>query len=216
MSGIVGVRVNVIACSLAIAILMLAGSIPEKAGARADIDQYLTSAPNSWEPMGYNVNGTAAKTVVDQLGWNQIKICGNVGIGNGSMQALNDSTTPAGNYTNNYFMGADISTAPLDYSRLGRAVISDSPDEATNSSSTPAGTSTFRINNMGQYNNGSISFNSPLGDIYHPIHAGNPVNDMQYQNPCSLIICDSAMLRGLRMPGGTAANICIRCLGYGY
>jgi hypothetical protein len=180
----------------------------ENVAARANISDYLYSAPNSWEPVGYNVNGTAAKQVVDQLGWNKIKITGNVGIGNGSMQAFNDSTADTGNYTDSYLMGADICTEPLDTSRYDRAGSADT------NSSTSAGS--LRVNNMGQFNNSSISFGQAVSDTYHPIHAGNPVNDMNYQSPDSPIICDCAMLRGLQLPDGTNTNICIRCLGYGY
>lgn len=204
---------------LAIAAALLMGFTCVTAGkveARANISDYLYSAPNSWEPVGYNVNGTAAHQVVDRLGWNKIKIMGNVGIGNGSMQAFNDSTASAGNYTDSYLMGADICNAPLDKSRYGSAVSTDTDPGATNNSSTPAVTSKQRVNRMGQFNNSSISFGQPVNDAYHPIHAGNPVNDMQYQNPGSPSICDCAMLRGLQMPGGADSNICIRCLGYGY
>ncbi len=179
----------------------------ENVSARADISDYLYSAPNSWEPAGYNVNGTAAHQVVDRMGWDKINIIGNVGIGNGSIQAFNDSTARSGNYTDSYLMGADISTAPMDESRYGSAA-------STSTDSGMAGRR--RVNNMGQFNNGSISFGQAVSDPYHPIHAGNPVNDMQYQNPGSPIICDCAMLRGLQLPGGTDVNVCIRCLGYGY
>jgi hypothetical protein len=220
-------KTAIIVLTIAAALLMGVSCIATgRAEARADISDYLYSAPNSWEPVGYNVNGTAAHQVVDRLGWNKIKIIGNVGIGNGSMQAFNDSTAAAGNYTDSYLMGADISTAPLDKSRYGSAVSTDTGSGATDNSSTsnsstpnsstPAVTGKQRVNRMGQFNNGSISFSQPVNDAYHPIHAGNPVNDMQYQNPGSPIICDCAMLRGLQMPGGANSNICIRCLGYGY
>jgi hypothetical protein len=68
--------------------------------------------------MGYNLTGTAPWLDVQTIGWNAVKIMGNVGIGDGSVRALNATSNPNINYTGAYLMAADVSMAPLDPSRM--------------------------------------------------------------------------------------------------
>jgi hypothetical protein len=97
--------------------LLVAAGIPS-AEASANLTAWLSTPPNSFEPMGFNVNGTSAKYVVDTLGWAATKIMGNVGIGDGSMGALNGSSNQAVNHTDDFIMAGDLSMAPLDPMRL--------------------------------------------------------------------------------------------------
>ena len=75
--------------------------------------------PN-WEPMGYNMTGSAPWLDVQTVGWNAVKIGGNVGIGDGSYRTLKYTSTPDTKYadTGSEMMAADVSMAPLDISRM--------------------------------------------------------------------------------------------------
>ncbi len=105
---------------------------PAKVEARANLMKYTSVPPNGWEPVGYKVNGTAEKYIVDTLGWNAVKIMGNVGIGDGSVRTLNNSSNQDITYTDNYFIAGDVSSAPWDQSRLTSAPPLVPAAEATN------------------------------------------------------------------------------------
>jgi hypothetical protein len=186
-------------------------TLPEKASARANLTAYLTVPPNSWEPKGYNVTGSAPWLDVQTVGWNAVKLMGNVGIGDGSFRALNATSNPVVNYSDSYFSAADVSMAPLDPTRLsvyGQLVNASNVTAATN-------TSNLLKNNTTEISPANIS-NMPLNDPYHSILMGRPVDDLLYENPLAVTISMYARLIGLRVPCGGYANIGIRCLGYGY
>lgn len=92
-----------------------------EAGASANLTAYRTVPPNSWEPMGYNVTGTASYFITHTLNWSNTRIMGNLGIGDGSIGALNGLNNREVNYTDNNFMAADVSMTPLDSRRLAAA-----------------------------------------------------------------------------------------------
>jgi len=104
-----------------------------KANARADIQDYLNQGPEDFEPSGWDQNGTAINDVIDVLGWNATMAMGNVGIGNGSLAALNDTSTSGVDYTNEYLTSGDISTAPL--SAGGAGISGDQTNESADNSS---------------------------------------------------------------------------------
>lgn len=292
-----GVNVGPLLKAVSLAIIMIilfitafTCSQPEKAYARANLTADLTVPPTDWEPGLYNVTGTAPYYIVHTLGWTPMSLMGNVGIGDGSERALNNSSNQDVNYSANNFMAADISMAPWDSSRLTSAPPLYSTPAAANQTnqSTPAesnATSTSTTNNTTSTNNAGtgsaissipsigqinlvmpnssiaalnelqkISFdnntslsagnesggnasenattstannttssvfsnlgpNTPLNDVYHPILLGRPVDDLLYEYPLATTITMYARLVGLPMPGGSCANIGIRCLGYGY
>jgi hypothetical protein len=99
-------------------LVVLAGMLADEADARADIRNYLGRNPNSWEPSGWDVNGTAIKLVIDTVGWERMKGWGNVGIGDGSVATLNATSNKDVNYSDRYIMAADVSHQPYDISRL--------------------------------------------------------------------------------------------------
>lgn len=51
---------------------------------------------------------------------------------------------------------------------------------------------------------------------YHPIWAGQPVNDLLYEHPFASSISTYCRLVGLATPSGPPINIGMRCLSYGY
>jgi hypothetical protein len=75
--------------------------------ARADIFDYLTKNVTSWEPSGYDINGSAPHFITS---WNGTRGIGNLGIGNGSLSSLDTGIDAAQvNYGADYFMAADVS-----------------------------------------------------------------------------------------------------------
>jgi len=87
------------------------------AEARANLTAFTTSGPNTWQMKGFNVSGSAPLFIRDTLGWNNTRMLGNVGLGNGSLDALNATGNRVIDYTAGYTMAADVSTAPYDPSR---------------------------------------------------------------------------------------------------
>ncbi len=173
-----------------------------KAEAYANITAFRTVPPNSWEPMGYNVTGTAPYFITHTLNWSNTRVMGNLGIGDGSLWTLAGASNRDVNYTDNYFMAADISMAPWDPGRLASVstVASTADGQTAGNVTAPAG----------------VSFNRALNDPYHPILMGRPVDDLLYEYPVATSINMYARLMGLRMPSGACANMGIKCLGYGY
>lgn len=279
-------RLKAAAIIVALVVLFLSafmGTQPQEASARANITAYTTTPPNTWEPKGFNVTGTAPWFVINTLGWNYTKTLGNVGLGNGSLRALNASGNRVINYTEQYTMAADISTAPYDPSRLTTVSVSGvnvEPESTSNITvqefesdigsrdrSTPSRNSSYirpylstggpnliqprssgeplcgdypcTISNRviskrdsanqparaldkednasnATINTGMIGGNMQLNDPYHSILLGRPLDDMIYEHPHGIATNAYGRLMGLYLPGGTYANIGIRCLGYGY
>lgn len=113
MSGNIGFRPAVIAfIILGIFITAFIATQPGKVSARANLTAYMNVPPNGWEPMGYNDTGTAPWMVVNTVGWNKVKIMGNVGVGNGSANYLNSTSVQDHHYTDPYFMAADVTQEP--------------------------------------------------------------------------------------------------------
>lgn len=94
------------------------------ADARANFTAYTTTPPNTWEMKGFNVTGSAPWFIINTLGYNYTKTLGNVGLGNGSLRALNASGNRVIDYTEEYTMAGDVSTAPFDPSRLTTVSVS--------------------------------------------------------------------------------------------
>ncbi len=172
----IGSRLKAIALFIFIASVFLAAftiTQPAKVHANANLTAYLSVPPTDWEPLGYNQTGTAPWFIVQTLGWTPSKIMGNVGIGDGSTRALNNSSNQDVNYTANNFMAADMSMAPWDPSRL--TSVSTPPGAATEAGNTTAagnasgtvGTSNNSTSNVG--NNTSTGSNivsiPNIGDI---------------------------------------------------
>jgi hypothetical protein len=145
MSGGLGHRLKAIAIFSVLASLLLiafTGISAIKADARASLRGYSTTTPESWEPMGFNVTGTAVKTVVDNLGWNVTKMYGNVGIGDGSTRAIDMvSNKKDVNFTDHYLMAGDVTTAPWDPSRLSIFNPPESEVKGANNTTNASGTS---------------------------------------------------------------------------
>lgn len=230
----IGQRLRSVAITLIVVMLLLAPltcTQPEKAYARANLTTYLTIQPNSWEMSGYNVRGTAANLTVDTVGWNNTKIRGNVGLGDGSLSALKQTSNSLVNYSENNFMAGDVSEAPWDFGRITTAdTLTPASEEntdvksadgesgnaetvATDTKEKPAETE----NNTSQNTMSSYSDNSTMiRDAYHPIMMGRPTDDLLYEDP--LVVTGTAYCRliGLAMPGGGCLNVGMRTLGYGY
>ncbi len=122
--------------SAALVLVLFTGMQAERAEASANLTAYRTVPPNSWEPMGYNVTGTAPYFITHTLNWSNTRIMGNLGIGDGSVTALDAASNREVNYTDNNFMAADISMAPWDPGRL--TAISALADAAGTASATAA------------------------------------------------------------------------------
>jgi hypothetical protein len=223
-------RLKALAFILAITALFLSVLVcigPQEAGARANQTAYMTAPPNTWELKGFNVSGTAPWFIIQTLGWNKTNMLGNVGIGNGSLSALNATGNRVINYTETNFMAGDVSTAPIDPARLTTVSISGAevePGYASNISveefesetgrevQDNATEGSARFLNLG----GDADEDIPLNDPYHSILLGRPVDDMFYQHPHGIATNAYGRLVGLPLPGGAFANIGMRCLGYGY
>ena len=115
MRGGVRLRLKAIAFVLIFTILLLTGLIctqQEKASAAANLTAYMSVVCPNWEPMGYNVTGTAPWAVrAKRWAGIAVKIGGNVGIGDGSYRTLKKTSTPDTKFadTGSEMMAADIS-----------------------------------------------------------------------------------------------------------
>jgi hypothetical protein len=190
---------------MAFLLVVFTGMEGGRAEARANLTAFTTAPPNSWEPMGYNVTGTAPWLMVQAMGWNAFKLMGNVGIGDGSVRTLNGVSNRDVNYTDNNLMAADVSLAPWDPGRLTALSTppGGNPTEKTEGNATMPGLS-------------GLSFSRPLNDPYHPILLGRPVDDLLYEYPLATSVNMYGRLLGLSTPGGPCVNIGVKCLGYGY
>lgn len=94
------------------------------AEARANLTAYTTTPPNTWEMKGFNTTGSAPWFIVNTLGFNYTKTLGNVGVGNGSLRALNATGNRVINYTEQYTIAGDVSMAPFDPARLTTVSVS--------------------------------------------------------------------------------------------
>ncbi len=202
-------------------LMAIAGTQPAKVEARANLTAYASTPPGSWEPMGYNVNGTAPWLAIQTLGYNATTILGNVGIGNGGVKTLNNTSNRDVNYTEDNLIAADVSTAPWDPGRLAEASgreragglknITSSPGRETTGEKSMAGNESN--NRSGQPNGGG---RMALADRYHSILMGRPVDDLLYEYPVEPPGNMYARLIGLSMPSGSVANMGIKCAGYGF
>ncbi len=213
-----------------IAWLISAQAMP--AEARANLTAYTTATPNSWQMKGFNVSGSAPLFIRDTLGWNSTKMLGNVGLGNGSLQALNASSNRVIEYTEQNTIAADISTAPFDPSRLTSVSLTGAglePGYRRNVSEERYESETGQENVTGRTTSpeppeadlekedgAAKGSNIPLNDPYHSILLGRPVDDMIYEHPHGIATNAYCRLMGLPLPGGACANIGMRILGYGY
>lgn len=202
-------------------LMAFAGTQPAKVEARANLTAYASTPPGSWEPMGYDVNGTAPWLVIQTLGYNATTILGNVGIGNGGVKMLNNTSNRDVNYTEDNLIAADISLAPWDPGRLtgagspekagGLKNISSAPDNETTGAKGMARNESD--NKTGQLNGG---VRMALADQYHSILLGRPVDDLLYEYPVEPPGNMYARLIGLSLPSGSVANMGIKCAGYGF
>ncbi len=123
MKGGVGSHLKAVAIVLVFTLSLLTVftyTQQEKALAAANLSAYLSVVCPNWEPMGYNITGTAPWLDVQANGWNAVKIGGNVGIGDGSYRTLKQTSIPDGKFadTGSEMMAADISSEPLDVRRM--------------------------------------------------------------------------------------------------
>lgn len=249
MKGGVGSHLKTLAYVIVFTIILLSAltcTQQEKASAAANLTAYMSVVCPNWEPMGYNATGTAPWQIVKTLGWDPTKIGGNVGIGDGSYQTLKRASTPDTKFANtgSEMMAADISSAPLDVTRMSGYSL-----PVTDTNNTTAQNNTTASNTTGQAmlaipaveaphfdknlsqatNNSSTSVANDvipavagstggmaLNDPYHSILMGRPVDDLMYEDPLALSVTAYGRLVGFQLPGGNCANVGIRCLGYGY
>lgn len=121
MGDSIGIQLKAAAVVFMLTAILLSAFIStqaETACSRANLTAYQTTPPNSWEPKSYDVNGSAPWLAVNTVGWNAVKLMGNVGLGDGSVSFLNATSNRDINYTDSYIMAGDISTAPMDMGRL--------------------------------------------------------------------------------------------------
>lgn len=135
MKGGVGYHLKALAYVLVFTFLLVSAFIctqQGKAYADANLTAYMSVPCPNWEPMGYNATGTAPWLDVQTLGWNAVKIGGNVGIGDGSYRTLKDTSTPDTKFadTGSEMMAADVSMEPLDVRRMSGYSPSTSADIA--------------------------------------------------------------------------------------
>lgn len=230
MSGSDGRLISAASCILlitAILLVIMTGMQAGKAYARASLATYVTMPTGSWEPGGYDVNGSATKLTVDTLGWNATRIMGNVGIGDGSFSALKRMSNPDGNYWGTNYMAADVSEAPWDPGRIDNLNYHE-PERTENNATksindsvngtddAPSVSEEKNPENVSDAGTGTISGQMALNDPYHSILFGRPINDLLYSNP--LAVPGTAYLRlvGLGMPGGGCLNIGMQTLATGY
>jgi hypothetical protein len=192
MSDGIGRQLRAAAVYLVIfAFLLVAftGVAAGKASARASLRGYLTASPGTWQPQGFNVTGTAVNFVIGQLGWDVIKTFGNVGIGDGSVRALNLSSNINDiNYTEENYMAGDVTAAPWDPTRIKdfsvQEVEAPEHDNTTSKNISEAEVKTeHENNNSAQVRLGEIGGNIALNDPFHSILFGRPVGDLLYEHP---------------------------------
>ena len=230
MSGSDGHMLRSTSWILLIVMLLMAAMTGIQAGkayARASLATYVNMQPSSWEPSGYNINGTAIKLAVDVLGWNSTRIMGNIGMGDGSVSALKHMSNPDVNFTLSNFMAADVSESPWDPRRITDVNSKDIESEENNttksmpdsinktddSKSVPEVNKTEPVSDIGT---GPISSQMALNDPYHAILFGRPVNDLLYETPLAIPGTAYFRLVGLQMPGGSCLNIGMKTLATGY
>ncbi|OPY25321.1 MAG: hypothetical protein A4E28_03183 [Methanocella sp. PtaU1.Bin125] len=184
--------------------VVLAGAVAEKADARASLADVLATGPNGFEPAGYDRVGTATSTVIDVLGWNATRAMGNVGIGDGSLTALDDTSNVKAEYPVMDIMSADISSAPWS---PGLAPSNVTDTAVGNSTGLHAGNATVRR----QAGDDRLTY-----ALYHPLRIGRPVDDLLYEHPLATPGTTCCRLVGVRMPSGALVNAGIKCTGYGY
>src|SRR5271157_128557 len=145
-------------------LIAFAGISAVKADARASLRGFSTTTPGSWEPMGFNVTGTAAKAVVDNLGWNVTRMYGNVGIGDGSPHALDMvSNKKDVGYTDHYLMAGDVTTAPWDPSNLNIFNAQESENNGANTSTN--NTKATNVSGTNGSNGKANVIKTPAGNI---------------------------------------------------
>lgn len=230
MSGSDGHMLRSASSILLIIVLLMAAMTGMQAGkayARASLATYVNMQPSSWEPSGYNINGTAVKLAVDILGWNSTRIMGNIGMGDGSVSALKRMSNPDVNFGLSNFMAADISEAPWDPRRItdltGKNIeseennsaksIPDSINKTDDIKSIPKINTTKPANDIGT---SPVSSQMALNDPYHAILFGRPVDDLLYENPLAIPGTAYFRLVGLQMPGSGCLNIGMKTLATGY
>lgn len=233
MGGGIGQMLRSASLALFVVLLLLTMLTCMQAGkayARANLATYMTLQPNSWEMSGYNVNGTAAKLTVDTIGWNATKMIGNVGLGDGSVSALKQTSNKAVNFSENNYMAGDVSETPWDPGRINNlnTMISSSnennsaksidskTDNTDINSSAPDNKTVETEKNASENVTGSNMGNIALNDVYHAILMGRPTDDLLYEDPRVITGTVYSRFIGLRMPGGGCLNIGMRTLGYGY
>lgn len=154
MRGGVKLRLKAIAFVLVFTLVLLTGFIysqQEKASAAANLSAYMSVVSPNWEPMAYNITGSAPWVDVQTVGgWNAVKLAGNVGIGDGSYRALKNTSTTDIKFadTGSEFMAADISMAPLDVSRMSGYIPVTSANETTKN--VPTQNNTTETNSTGK------------------------------------------------------------------
>jgi hypothetical protein len=115
MGGITSGVTKTFIAYAALAIIITAACVADltgKADARAYTWDFMNMGPNQYELPGGHVNGTAASSVVNVLGWNATATIGNVGIGNGSVSTFDEISTQDVEYPETGFMCADVSMQP--------------------------------------------------------------------------------------------------------
>jgi hypothetical protein len=137
-----------------------------KAYAHASLVGDSTTPPGSWEPLGFNITGTTADFVVKNLGWNATSLGGNVGIGDGSLKALRQISN-ANNLDfspDQYFMSADVTTAPWNLARISNFNAAQGNETAANETS--AENTTTASNTTVSHENGAYKITgTSVGNI---------------------------------------------------
>jgi hypothetical protein len=174
-----------------------------RSDARADITNYITGlearAPNSFEPKDYNRPGTATYVLLqNNANWTIFRNLGNLGIGNGSVATFGDPASLSSNYTDQYFMGGDVSQAPLDPVRelnlnvAGPAAIENNTAGNDTAANTTGGNGTSEqiagndSRNIGAFNNFSLAANN---NSRHPTannSAGSTENNVTEQDESAI------------------------------
>lgn len=205
-----------------------------KVSARADILDHLNrmyNAPNSFEPSGFNANGTATWLDVQLSGGSRHNsFAGNVGIGNGSVATFGDKNSLPANQSDPYFIGADVSQQPIDPIReLNLNVVSpvsggnnSSQNDHTTAVNTSASEETAtnatatNLTTSSEPTPPALTPENMTYNAYHPITFGAPANDLLYEHPQATSVSAYCRLIGLETPSGVPVNVAMKCLGYGY
>jgi len=182
----IGHRLKAVAIILgvtAIFLIAMSGALPAKVDARANLTAYESVPPNGWEPEQYNVTGTAPYYITHTLGWNDVKLMGNVGV-----PALNGNSNYANGYTDNFFMAGDVSSVPWNPGRLGNAAgiintatpaasASENASTANNTSSMGGNTSSALLMLPGTLKQSIGDFLSPAQGKADNTSANNTTSD---------------------------------------